>query len=88
MLPTLAGPAVQLAAGTSVAATVSQVVLVYEFPEPAALGVQVCTATFDVVGLAQVVATQVLPASAGTDVHEATPVGPVTVGAGHVMAVH
>ena len=87
LLP-LAEPAVQLADGTSVEATVSQVVVVKPFPVPAALSVQLATGTLVVMGLPQVIAVQPVPAAAACGVQDATPVGPVTAGAGQLMAVH
>lgn len=49
---------------------------------------QFATGTLVVMGLPQVIAVQPLPAAAACGVQDATPVGPVTAGAGQLMAVH
>jgi len=56
-------------------------------PAVGPLAVQLSTGTLVVLFGVQVVVVQELPAEAAAPVHEATPVGPVVIGAGQVVVV-
>jgi putative effector of murein hydrolase LrgA (UPF0299 family) len=85
-LAAIADSGVQLATGTLVVLLVEQLVCVQELPPLADWLLHVATGTLLVLFVPQTVAVQLLPELAATLVQLLTPVGPVVIGAGQVVA--
>lgn len=88
LLPAVAVAGVQLATGTAVVVLLPQVEVTQPFPNVPDEAVQVCTGVGPLFTTPQLVVTKLLPATGDAALHDplGTAVGPVTIGAGQVVA--